>query len=52
MYKEIQDMIIDDMPWISLYHPKIGVGFRKDVLGLRVNPIGLFSYDNIITEKI
>ncbi len=52
MYKEIQEMIIDDMPWISLYHPKIGVGFRKDVLGLRVNPIGLFSYDNIIAEKI
>lgn len=52
MYKEIQEMIIDDTPWISLYHPKTGVGYRKDVLGLRLNPVGLFSYDNIIAEKI
>ncbi|MBI6874354.1 ABC transporter substrate-binding protein [Clostridium aciditolerans] len=52
MYEEVQNMIIDDMPWISLYHPKTGVGYRKDVLGLRLNPVGLFSYDNIIAEKI
>ena len=51
LYKEIQEMIINDMPWIFLYHPKIGVGFKKGILGLRLDPFGMFKYDNIIAEE-
>ncbi|SHG40715.1 hypothetical protein, partial [Asaccharospora irregularis] len=50
LYREIQQIIIDDMPWISLYHPKAAVGHRKDILGLRSNPLGFINYDNIIVR--
>lgn len=50
LYREIQQIIIDDMPWIFLYHPKVVVGHRKDILGLRLNPLGFIHYDNIIVR--
>lgn len=52
LYKDIQNTIIEDMPWIFLYHPKAGIAFKKDLLSVRLNPLGLVKYDNIILEKI
>ncbi|GAA3650108.1 ABC transporter substrate-binding protein [Asaccharospora irregularis] len=50
LYREIQQIIIDDMPWISLYHPKAAVAHRKGILGLRLNSLGFINYDNIIVR--
>lgn len=50
LYREIQQIIIKDMPWIFLYHPKVAVGHRKGILGLRLNPLGFINYDNIIVR--
>ncbi|ERI90044.1 methyl-accepting chemotaxis protein signaling domain protein [Clostridiales bacterium oral taxon 876 str. F0540] len=51
MYKNIQNIIIENTPWIYLYHPQIGYVSRRGVLGLRVSPLGIVRYDDIIVEQ-
>jgi ABC-type transport system substrate-binding protein len=52
MYKDIQQIIIDDSPWIFLYHPQLGFASRDGVLGVRVSPLGIVKYEDIIVNKI
>ena len=51
MYKEIQKIIIDDVPWIFLYHPQIAHVSRTGVLGVRLSSLGIIKYDDIIIES-
>lgn len=51
MYKEIQKLIIDDTPWIYLYHPQIAYVSREGVLGARISPLGIVKYEDIIIAK-
>ncbi|MCT4607307.1 MAG: ABC transporter substrate-binding protein [Marinisporobacter sp.] len=51
MYKDLQKIIIEDMPWISLYYPQFGYVSRKGVIGVRVSPLGTIKYEDIIIEK-
>ncbi|EJO5348859.1 chemotaxis protein [Clostridium botulinum] len=48
LYEEIQDIIVEDAPWIFLYHPKLMLACRQNVLGVKPNPLGLFKYEDII----
>lgn len=50
MYKDIQNVIIGDTPWVYLYHPQVGYVAQKGILGLRVSPLGIVRYDDIIVE--
>lgn len=52
MYKEIQNIIIEDSPWIFLYHPEQGFTARDGVLGVRLSSLGKIKYDEIIIERI
>ncbi len=49
-YREIQREIVKDAPWIFIYHPSLGVVSRKGVSGLKLTPLGLFKYDDVIVE--
>jgi ABC-type transport system substrate-binding protein len=51
MYKDTQKLIVNDVPWIFLYHPQIGYVSREGVLGVRVSPLGIVRYEDIIVES-
>jgi ABC-type transport system substrate-binding protein len=51
MYKEIQKLIVDDTPWIYLYHPQNAYVSREGVIGARISPLGIVRYDDIIISK-
>jgi ABC-type transport system substrate-binding protein len=51
MYKKIQNIIVSDTPWIFLYHPQVGYISRDGVIGVRINPLGVVKYEDIIIEK-
>ncbi len=51
LYREIQRIIINDHPWVPVFHPKIGLSFRKNIIGVKVNPLSLVSYDSIMLEQ-
>ena len=51
MYKDIQKIIVEDTPWIFLYHPQLGYVSREGVIGVRVSPLGIVRYEDIIIEK-
>lgn len=48
MYKDIQRLLVQDCPWIFLYHPHIAYASRNNISGLKMNPLGLFKYEDII----
>lgn len=51
MYKDIQKIIIEDAPWIFLYHPQLGFAAREGVIGVRISPLGIIRFEDIINEK-
>lgn len=48
LYKDIQKTIVEDAPWIFLYHPNMGFAYQNTISGLKMNPLGLFRYEDII----
>ena len=50
IYEDIQNKIIKDSPWLSLYHPQIAVATNPGVLGVRLNPLGIVRLEDIIIE--
>ncbi|KUO73459.1 MAG: chemotaxis protein [Clostridia bacterium BRH_c25] len=52
MYKSIQHTIVDDAPWIFLYHPQSGIAFKNNIAGIRLSQLGLLKYEDIILEDI
>ncbi|WP_251862567.1 ABC transporter substrate-binding protein [Clostridium sp. Marseille-Q2269] len=48
LYEEIQEIIINDVPWIFLFHPKLAIATQPNILGLQANALGLFKYEDII----
>lgn len=51
MYKNIQSMIIEDCPWIFLYHQQSGFAARDGVLGVKVSSLGRIKFDEIMIER-
>ncbi|MGE5632780.1 MAG: ABC transporter substrate-binding protein [Caulobacteraceae bacterium] len=49
-YLEIQQLIVDDAPWIFLYHPHIAFASRKNLKGLAISHLGYIKYEDLITE--
>lgn len=48
MYKKIQEIIVDDAPWIFLYHPQSGYASSPNVAGVRLSSLGKIKYDDIM----
>ncbi|MDF2557281.1 MAG: chemotaxis protein [Bacillales bacterium] len=51
IYKEVQRKIVNDIPWIFLYHPQMGHVHREGILGTKQSPLGLMRYEDIIIEE-
>ncbi|MDR7855487.1 ABC transporter substrate-binding protein [Tissierella sp.] len=51
IYKDIQKLIVDDYPWVFIYHPKIAFASKKNVAGVRVSPLGITNFENILVES-
>ncbi|MEG0773497.1 ABC transporter substrate-binding protein [Clostridium sp.] len=48
VYKDIQNIVVDEAPWVFLYHPQKAFVHKKNVLGLRQSVTGAYRYDDII----
>ncbi|MTI49002.1 MAG: chemotaxis protein [Firmicutes bacterium] len=51
VYKEIQNMIIDDIPWIFLYHKKEPFGYKKNVKNVRVSSLQRIRFEDIVINE-
>ena len=51
LYHEIQQLIVDDAPWIFLIHPQWAVAARKGLLGLNMSCLGLIKLEDILIDK-
>jgi ABC-type transport system substrate-binding protein len=45
LYREAQDLIQNDMPFVPLYHSAVLTAYRRDVRGLVIGPTGTLRYD-------
>lgn len=52
MYKKIQDIIIDDAPWIFLFHPQTVYANRHNVKNVKINTLNRLRYEDIIIDSI
>lgn len=50
IYKDIQKIIVDDCPWIFIYHPKIALVTKPGIAGVRMSPLGIINYEDILIE--
>ncbi|WP_253200555.1 ABC transporter substrate-binding protein [Clostridium sp. CF012] len=51
VYEDIQKEIINESPWIFLYHPQVGVATNAGILGARLNPLGIVRFEDIVVEQ-
>lgn len=51
MYEKIQKIIVQDVPWIFIYHPQIGYTSQDGILGVRLSTLSILKYEDIIIEK-
>lgn len=51
IYKEIQRIIVDDCPWVFIYHPKIALVSKEEIVGARMSPLGIINYENVLIES-
>jgi ABC-type transport system substrate-binding protein len=51
VYKELQKIIVKDKPWVCLYHPQIGYVSKSGVIGVKISPLGIIRYEDIIIGK-
>lgn len=50
VYKEMQEILVEDCPWVSLYHPKVALVTKKNVSGVRVSPLSMTKFEDILLE--
>lgn len=50
VYEDIQKKIVQESPWIFLYHPQVAVATNVGVLGARLNPLGILRFEDIVVE--
>ena len=47
VYKELQQILADEVPYIPLYYPEVVIGVRNDIKGLEVLPNGSANFNNV-----
>lgn len=52
MYKKIQGLIVNDIPWIFLYHPMMAFICRDGISNIRMNPLGKIRFEDIIIKNL
>jgi ABC-type transport system substrate-binding protein len=51
-YKEIQDIILEDCPWVFISHPQATLASKTYLENVGVNILGYPSYDNIMISDL
>ncbi len=52
MYKEIQNVIIEDVPWVFLYHTQTPYAYREGISNIKLSPLSKIKYEDIMIDKI
>ena len=47
-YKRIEEMIIEDAPWLFLYHPKMAYVYKDGLSNVNLSTLGKIKYDDIM----
>ncbi len=45
LYRQAQELVQNDMPFVPLYHSAVFTAYRRDVRGLVIGPTGILRYD-------
>ena len=45
IYREVERMIVDDAPWVFLYHPQMFLLRQPWLKGIRLNPVWPIRYE-------
>lgn len=49
-YVQIQNMIMEDAPWVCLYYPHMTYASKKGLKGLNINSLGYIKYEDILSD--
>lgn len=47
IYNRIQEIVVDDSPWLFAYHPQLNIGVRSRVKGFRINPSNWLFFEGV-----
>jgi ABC-type transport system substrate-binding protein len=50
LYRQAQDLVQSDMPFVPLYHSAVFTAYRRQVRGLVIGPTGIVRYDKAWKE--
>lgn len=50
LYKEVQELVVNDAPWIPLFHKVTSVGVNSHIKGLTLDPGSMHIYKNVYYE--
>jgi peptide/nickel transport system substrate-binding protein len=45
LYRQVQDLVQSEMPFVPLYHSSVLTAYRRELRGLVIGPTGLLRYD-------
>ena len=45
LYRQAQELVQNDMPFVPLYHSSVFTAYRREVRGLVIGPTGILRYD-------
>ena len=45
LYRQAQDLVQNDLPFVPLYHSAVLTAYRREVRGLVIGPTGVLRYD-------
>jgi peptide/nickel transport system substrate-binding protein len=45
LYRQAQDLVQSDMPFVPLYHSSVFIAYRRELRGLVIGPTGVLRYD-------
>ena len=45
LYRQAQDLVQSDMPFVPLYHSSVFTAYRRELRGLVIGPTGVLRYD-------
>ncbi|MFZ5354747.1 MAG: ABC transporter substrate-binding protein [Bacillota bacterium] len=51
IYYRINQILNDEVPWVYLFHPKIGIAYHDHIAGVSLNSLSVVRFDQIYTSK-
>lgn len=52
LYKKIQNIILEDTPWILLYHPQTVFTYNKRAKNIKINTLNRMRYEDILIDNL